>query len=46
MLVEQLEKSSSPVTPILFLHSLFVAFPQFAEKGENGGNTQQVCPLA
>jgi len=37
---EQMEKSST-VTPILLLQTLHMAFPQFAQAGENGAYRQQ-----
>lgn len=42
-LFDEMERSSSekPVTPMLVLSQVRAAFPQFAERGRNGGYAQQ-----
>jgi len=40
-LYKSMEKSSAAIPPIIFLQVLHMVFPQFAEKGENGGYQQQ-----
>ena len=37
-----MDKSGTAIPPIIMLQVLHMAYPQFAEKGEHGGYTQQV----
>lgn len=41
-LFESMEKTSSSIPPIILLQFLHMAFPQFAEKGDQGQYLQQV----
>ena len=41
-LFESMDKTSSSIPPIILLQFLHMAFPQFAEKGEQGQYLQQV----
>lgn len=41
-LYETMEKTSSSLPPIILLQFLHMAFPQFAEKGDQGQYLQQV----
>lgn len=41
-LYESMEKTSSSIPPIILLQFLHMAFPQFAEKGDQGQYLQQV----
>ena len=41
-LFNTMEKSSQPLPPLVFLQVLHMAYPQFAEKAEQGGFQQQV----
>jgi len=45
-LVHTLQNSSESVKPMLFLNSVFSAFPRFAEVSEHGGFVQQVKCLS
>ncbi|KAK0042090.1 ubiquitin carboxyl-terminal hydrolase 14 [Biomphalaria pfeifferi] len=36
-----MDRTSAPIPPIIFLQILHMAYPRFAEKGENGGYQQQ-----
>ncbi|MEE6523869.1 hypothetical protein FKM82_022971 [Ascaphus truei] len=40
-LFESMDKTSSSIPPIILLQFLHMAFPQFAEKGEQGQYLQQ-----
>lgn len=41
-LYESMDKTSSSIPPIILLQFLHMAFPQFAEKGDQGQYLQQV----
>lgn len=41
-LYESMDKTSSSIPPIILLQFLHLAFPQFAEKGDQGQYLQQV----
>lgn len=41
-LYETMDKTSSSLPPIILLQFLHMAFPQFAEKGDQGQYLQQV----
>uniref|UniRef100_A0AAY4CNR3 Ubiquitin carboxyl-terminal hydrolase n=1 Tax=Denticeps clupeoides TaxID=299321 RepID=A0AAY4CNR3_9TELE len=45
-LYESMDKTSSSIPPIILLQFLHMAFPQFAEKGDQGQYLQQVGRLA
>ena len=44
-LFETMDSTVNPVPPIIMLQILHMAFPQFAEKSEHGGYTQQVITV-
>lgn len=44
-LYETMDKTSSSLPPIILLQFLHIAFPQFAEKGDQGQYLQQVTTL-
>lgn len=41
-LFDSMDKTSSSIPPIILLQFLHMAFPQFAEKGDQGQYLQQV----